>query len=713
MPKSHAPGIVEVGGQTFAANVLPDVFDSRDLEYRPRLQPLPPWKDARPDVHFVLTQQGNSCTGHAVAAMINTVLASGPDPIRVSPYMLYHLARRYDEFEGTDDEGSSLRGAFKGWFYHGVLPEEKWPSLEDEIDIDLDPDLARLAMRYPLGAFYRVNAFRLDDMQSAITELHAITASALVHSGWIEPKRTVREDGSVIYLIERAEDVNQLGGHAFTIVGYNDVGFLVQNSWGEAWGSKGFATLTYEDWLLSAFDAWVARPGVPSVVNLHAKTKIVTTTSGGVSQGAGPNLENLKNYVVNLANEGRLSTKGRFISTPTQIERVFQQMKETHDNWRKASTSDGGEPEPRRVVIYAHGGLVGEEAGLNVAQAQLNWWLNNGIYPISFAWQSGAVETLISNLSDIIRGELPFGGIGFDLVEQADRLVERISRSRLSWMWTEMKENAAAASKPLPAKAAWPPDGSADGKAMAGMPGASLVVDRLRIYAESVGGQLEVHLVGHSAGSIFTAHLLPRLAEAGIPVASVSWLAPAITIADFKKWAIPQLQAKNVKRFAVFGLSDALELDDVVGKGRINIYQKSLLYLVSHALEGGPNAKIGETPLLGMQRHAVQAGLARALKDLNGELIWAPSEASDTSRCSATTHGGMDGDTPTMTSVMLRILGRASSSAQNTFRPHASRGLQPAGAPAPQRPDDAQLVNVEPRGEVPVTQMGSSGSAET
>ena len=53
----------------FITNVMPDVFDKRDLEYRPRLQPLPHTLDERPSKHFVLTQQGSSCTGHAVASV--------------------------------------------------------------------------------------------------------------------------------------------------------------------------------------------------------------------------------------------------------------------------------------------------------------------------------------------------------------------------------------------------------------------------------------------------------------------------------------------------------------------------------------------------------------------------------------------------------------------------------------------------------------------
>ena len=42
MAKAAPPGSITVPGVgTFGATALPDPFDARDLEYRPRLQPLP------------------------------------------------------------------------------------------------------------------------------------------------------------------------------------------------------------------------------------------------------------------------------------------------------------------------------------------------------------------------------------------------------------------------------------------------------------------------------------------------------------------------------------------------------------------------------------------------------------------------------------------------------------------------------------------------
>ena len=41
--------------------------------------------------------------------------------------MLYEMARQHDRWPGEDYEGSSARGAMKGWHKHGVCGEEDWP----------------------------------------------------------------------------------------------------------------------------------------------------------------------------------------------------------------------------------------------------------------------------------------------------------------------------------------------------------------------------------------------------------------------------------------------------------------------------------------------------------------------------------------------------------------------------------------------------------
>ncbi|HEX3158634.1 MAG TPA: C1 family peptidase [Gemmatimonadaceae bacterium] len=706
MAKTAAPHTVtipKVG--TVVLNAMPDPFDERDLEYRPRLEPLAPSMDNR-DLHgrFVMNQ-GNtsSCTGHALASVINTVLARSraalqpasargngrrATPPRVSPYMLYWLARRYDEFAGEADEGSSLRGALKGWFHHGIALRTAWPTLDIPERVALeDPEFQAECRTRPLGAFYRVQPYRLDDMQSAINELHAIAVSANVHDGWLEPV-VMRKGKEKLHLIKRTVDARSLGGHAFAIVGYNEVGFLVQNSWGTGWGKKGFATLAYEDWLDSAYDAWVTRPGVPHTPFAAGRSGTVQATAGELATGKGPDLRRLAHHVVNLGNNGQLSTNGTFASTPVQVDGIFTRMAEWHGAWL-----DAGATARRDIVLFAHGGLVSERAGLDVAQKHLNWWLNNHVYPVYFAWQSGPAETLLDQLSDVMRQKQPAGGIGFDLAEQFDRLVEKFARSSIRWMWDEMKENARLASQPIPdgGTVAWPPASREARAAMAGYAGATLTISRLARYVHEHETQdVRIHLVGHSAGSIFLAPLLDRLADFGLTAHSVALLAPAIRVDEFLTSYLPRLHDHRIRGFSLFAMSDQRELDDTCGAGKLAIYRKSLLYLVARALERAiPGQSASEIPILGMQKffdQPVMGANGQTLRALlaaaGGTAIFSRSAAPADARSDSTSHGGFDDDPPTMTSVLMRMLQVQDATRVSEYAPHSALDqIEPGAGP--------------------------------
>ena len=717
MPKTVAPGsIVLPGGEEFIANAMPDPFDERDFEYRPKLQPLPPILDQRNDAfpRTVLKQIGNSCTGHAGAAVINTVLGNQPartSPPLVSPYMLYHFARRYDEFPGDEDEGSSLRGMFKGWFNHGVARDEDW-TVDPIPDIEAAEFVAK-CRALPLGAFYRVNPYRLDDVQSAISELHAIAVTAAIHEGWRETVVVQDAAGEEMHVISRPVNASALGGHAFALVGYNEVGFLVQNSWGTAWGKGGFATLPYEDWLESAYDAWVARPGVPNTPFAGGWKRTAVATGHEMATVPAPDERRLKAHVVNLGNNGRLSDRGKFVSTPDQLRDVIAHMELWHKFWieRGATTK-------RDIVLYAHGGLVNEQGGLETAQKHLNWWLNNQIYPITFVWQSGAVESLLSQLTDLNVFKLPAGGLGFDLFEQFDRLVEKVARNSLRWLWDEMKENARRASAQITADP--------------GAAGGTMMVNLIVQYLERHGADnVRIHLVGHSAGSILLAGILNRIAEARHSVQTLNFLAPAIRVDEFAQQVVPHL-GTTVGQFTTFGMSDGREKDDAIGAGPVDIYHKSLLYLVSKALEHnvGETGSKFEIPLVGMERffdQPVEGRDGQTLRELvsiaGGEAIFARSTGNPRSRSDAKTHGGFDDDQQTMTSVVMRILGANDLSQVREYQAHSpleNAGPGPFGREiGPMLPEPVEIAGPPiaaagaPEAEATTVEVNPPGSQPT
>jgi hypothetical protein len=724
MAKAVAAGTVEVeSGESFEATAVPDPFDARDLEYMPRLEPLPVSVNQRAARHVVLHQEGSSCAGHAVAGLMDTVLARSPGangkPPRVSPYMLYRLGRRYDEFPGEADAGSSLRGVFRGWFHHGAALAEAWPTLRMNPEPDLtDEGFARTCRERPLGAYYRVNAFRLDDMQSAINELYAVAVSSAIHDGWRVP--VMMKDpvsGKDIHVIVRSEESESLGGHAYILVGYNQVAFLVQNSWGTEWGDGGFATLPYDDWLDSAYDAWVARPGVPQTPFARPRTRTAAASSGDLATAPGTDLHSLEAHVIDLANNGRLSQSGKFTSWPGQIERAFAHMNELHRGWAREGDT------PRRIVLYAHGGVVDEALGLKIAQQQLGWWLNNHVYPLFFVWESGPLETAANWICDRVNSLWPFRAAGWDLWEGMDRLVEGLSRDNFWWMWGEMKQNAAAASGPIvPADAAkirWPPKSTVAIEAMATMPGASLIADRLRRYRER-HPETEVSLVGHSAGTILVAALARRLAPM-MPIHSMSFMGAALRADEFADTVLPRVRNRRVKDFANFVLSDKQELDDKCEANGLTFYHKSLLYLVSRGFERPASNDDREIGLVGMARFLAKpvdgasANLGDEIRNAGGAVVVSQSSGQPGSNSGATGHGAFDEDRQTMGSVLFRILGRPGSDYESNAPP-APAAIVNQPPPAPARPaegvPDVAAFSIEPERAAPKADLAPTSRSD-
>ena len=95
--------------------------------------------------------------------------------------MLYELARKYDEWPGEGYEGSSARGAMKGWVRHGVASRLRWP--DDHFTTKyFDAAVADEAMGVPGGAFY-LWAPAPDGDAWAFAERLAVEGGCLVSPG--------------------------------------------------------------------------------------------------------------------------------------------------------------------------------------------------------------------------------------------------------------------------------------------------------------------------------------------------------------------------------------------------------------------------------------------------------------------------------------------------------------------------------------------------
>ncbi|MEH6824329.1 MAG: C1 family peptidase [Motiliproteus sp.] len=607
-----------VAGKKRVLNARKDTPDIRDRMYEPALVQLQPEIDNRSGADVLDQGEEGACTGFGLAAVINLLNSRKRNlQFKASPRMLYEMAKKHDEWPGADYQGSSCRGAMRGWMNMGVCGEDTWHySVNDPGELTIDR--AEAARSCTVGAYYRLRP-EIIDYHAALNEVGAIYVSANVHSGWYEPKPKKDNELAIIKPSSNIE-----GGHAFAIIGYNSQGFIVQNSWSPKWGSQGFAIWMYEDWLQNINDGWVFRLAIPTprIFGLTARTLVVGDAEKG--RKAPKRLEIAGHFV--HFNNGTFKERGNYWSTPDDILRTAELIKQSVDTKKY-----------NHLLIYAHGGLNDPDASAKRIAALKDGFKRNGIYPFHIMYDTGLVEELKDAVIRAISSERTrgfFHDLLDKVIEQTDLLVEDFVRKPVTPIWDEMKTDARLPFEPRE-----------DGKISDGL----FVI---KAFAEALqDSHLKIHLAGHSTGAVLLGHLLNALDVLDSPdlIESCSLMAPACSIDFYKKHYEPRLDGQapgktkvRLPAMTIYNLIEKLELDDNVSL----VYRKSLLWLVSRALE----RKI-EKPLLGMQRFSqnltAHPGMAIHYSDGKKGVT------------TSTSHGGFDNDVKTMNTIMKQILKKA------------------------------------------------------
>lgn len=609
-------------------NVPRDATDLRDRMYEPSLLGLQLSMDPPdPELSPVRDQGGEgSCTGFALSSAITFLnrlrharLSNPVKAPRASARMLYEMAKLNDQWPGEDYEGSSIRAALKGFFNNGVCSEDLAPYKEGERNWYLNKHQAEDARKVGLGAYFRLRP-QIIDYHAALNEAQVIYASAMVHRGWQRPRR-----GDIA-----PSNVTE-GGHAFIIVGYDDKGFLIQNSWGEQWGGfggrPGIARWRYEDWSANIMDAWVLRLNVPTPDSFDLTVQSPEDASRSLLESPttrAPRHEEIVGHIIHL-DDGNLVETGKY---PTPVA----SLQETANFLADEDATAGRDY--KHLLFYAHGGLNDQNASANRVRKMKEVFKRNGIYPIHFMWETGFFETL----GDIIfasnaKAEARVGSVS----NFFDRVFETTVRLPGRAIWRDMKRDA--------------------GQSFLASGGGTRALKILLKGNAKRQNPLQIHLVGHSAGAIFLGHLLERLNSVNPlskPVQSCSLMAPACTIELFEKLYLPRIGGKqaasDIAQLVQYNLIDQREQDDSVGP-----YRKSLLYLVSNAFE-----EERKMPLLGMENFSKDLTLKAAHK-----LHYAGRGDTITD---SKTHGGFDNDRATMNNILKNILGT---------KPAPAKGFQP------------------------------------
>ena len=591
----------------FELTAYPDVPDFRDWEYRPHLYPLKSFL-TKPRSLAILDQKSEgACTGFGLAAVINMLLRQNDRKEQVSPRMLYEMARRYDEWRGEDYEGSSCRGAIKGWYHMGVCGDKDWPyKLNDQSWLTIER--AKNARCTTIGAYYRLGT-RISDYHAALNEVGAIYCSATVHAGW--GNRKISKSSWKIPYPEQKE-----GAHAFAIVGYNKEGFWVQNSWGRTWGNKGTALWTYEDWQENIMDAWVLQLGLPTPQIWHLPTSLSNSsaaqaceqkTQTSIARG------NIAGHFVHI-DDGQFHDQGMYWSNVHDVQETAKLV----------AASDKYD----HLLFYAHGGLNNVKDSAKRVAAMKEVFKDNRIYPYHFMYDTGLNE----EIKDLLFGKDQYAKErAGSALDWTDKLIEKVTKTPGRAIWREIKSSAQL---PFVNQRA----------------GTQIVQTFLNALWDAGNEQLKIHLAGHSTGGILLAYFLEVLEQIAPTqrIATCSLMAPACSNDLYASHYYPHLTAPKFEcgldEMTVYNLNAKFELDDHVA----GIYRKSLLYLVSRAFE-----ERAEMPILGMQVFN-QDKKKFDLQNLSFEYSEGNIAGKRSTKSEA--HGGFDNDPATLNHILKRIL---------------------------------------------------------
>ena len=250
----------------------------------------------------------------------------------------------------------------------------------------------------------------------------------------------------------------------------------------------------------------------------------------------------------------------------------------------------------------------------------------NDVYPLFITWKTGPGETLADMVQDGLHrllGERDKAGRGLGeiLADAKDRAIEATGRVLGRGIWSEMRENAAR---------------GAEAGHVLHEAAAQLRALRTAVQAQGLG--FELHLVGHSAGSILIGHLLDQLGGAQpLAASSCELWAAACSVRFANEHYLPAAQNRRAAagspapRGAV-GQQRARRWPAQPDKVRLR--QEPAFYLVSRALDD-----VRKQPLLGMER-ALLKGYAATDTDQ-----WEPQQRPELQRWQAA-FGTLDGGHP-------------------------------------------------------------------
>lgn len=213
-------------------NEFQSPYDGRDFIVEAIVNPVqdyPKTLDLRPDLPEVWDQgEDGPCSAYSAAAIKNwqEKIDYGLTE-KLSPYFVYDLR------SNKPQPGMYPRDTMKILNHYGIPTESVYKTVKRKNNTELPQNVLDAAAKNKIKGYARVST--IDGLKKSLYKNGpAYIAMPVFHgdSNFWKPKFGEK----------------MVGGHALVVVGYNDVGFILRNSWGPRWADKGHSIYPYSDW---------------------------------------------------------------------------------------------------------------------------------------------------------------------------------------------------------------------------------------------------------------------------------------------------------------------------------------------------------------------------------------------------------------------------------------------------------------------------------
>lgn len=229
-----------------------------------------------------------------------------------SPNYVFYLSRK-----AACDQGSQI-GLAVEVLKKGALSLADYP-YTDKCQEPASRDIVERATDFRVRGMTKVDTRYPDDIKGQLAKLNPVMISFKLSTVFMDLRKQVFTEREV-----PPNDKNA-GGHAMTIVGYDDrrQAFRVMNSWSTRWGDRGFAWMSYDVLPTRLKGAWVLDVGGP--VPGPTPTPAISPTpepTPGPSMLQLSELKTLSCARVDVEPRGGESVLSGYVASDEDLERV-------------------------------------------------------------------------------------------------------------------------------------------------------------------------------------------------------------------------------------------------------------------------------------------------------------------------------------------------------------------------------------------------------